>query len=87
VTEPSPPEKPPASERTFLGASRPPKPPSEMTEAELDAFVNEVMRDIGCYGRGEVIGAVSGGVLPLRISIGYLVGRKAALRRLLSGWG
>jgi hypothetical protein len=46
VTEPSPPEKPPASERTFLGASRPPKPPSEMTEAELDAFVNEVMRDM-----------------------------------------
>jgi hypothetical protein len=46
VTEPSPPEKPPASERTFLGASRPAKPPSEMTEAELDAFVNEVMRDM-----------------------------------------
>ena len=46
MTEPSPPEKPPASERTFLGASRPPKPPSEMTEAELDAFVNEVMRDM-----------------------------------------
>jgi hypothetical protein len=29
----------------------------------------------------------SGGVLPLRISIGYLVGRKAALRCVLSDWG
>ena len=37
MTEPSPPEEPPASERTFLGASRPAKAPSTMTEAEVDA--------------------------------------------------
>jgi hypothetical protein len=46
MTEPSTPEEPPASERTFLGASRPPKAPSKMTEAELDAYVGDVMRDM-----------------------------------------
>jgi hypothetical protein len=46
VTGPSTPEEPPASERTFLGASRPPKAPSKMTEAELDVYVDNVMRDM-----------------------------------------
>jgi hypothetical protein len=46
VTEPSTPEEPPAGERRFLGASRPPKAPSEMTEAELDAYVDGVMLDM-----------------------------------------
>jgi hypothetical protein len=46
LTGPSTPEEPPASERTFLGASRPPKAPSKMTQAEMDAYVHDIVRDI-----------------------------------------
>jgi len=46
MTEPSAADEPQKSGRRFLGASRPPKPPSEMTEPELDTYVRGIVREI-----------------------------------------